>query len=136
MYRFASLVLLGMTGLFLVAGCSSRKSGDMNPTRTDELQQVANMLREHHASFNRGPANAADLARFQNDFPFGYNQVKSGEIVVVWGATMGGEGGGGSDGVIAYEKKAPGEGGMVLLANGTVKQMSAAEFNSAPKATK
>jgi hypothetical protein len=38
--------------------------------------------------------------------------------------------------VVAYEKKVPTEGGHVLLQDGTVKQMTAAEFQSAPKAKK
>ncbi|MFO0845097.1 MAG: hypothetical protein U0797_22365 [Gemmataceae bacterium] len=97
---------------------------------------MANMLRDFTAASNRGPANAGELARFQNDYPLGYSQLKAGEIDIVWGARMGGEGGGGSEGVIAFEKKAPTEGGWVLLANGTVKQMPADAFKAAPKATK
>lgn len=133
MYRLTFLFAACLLGATLV-GCSSQKPGDQPPTRSDELQQTANMLRDFTATSNRGPANVGELARFQNEYPFGYSQVKAGEIDIVWGARMGGEGGGGSEGIIAYEKKAPTEGGWVLLANGTVKQMSASEFSSAPKA--
>ena len=59
-----------------------------------------------------------------------------GAALVVWGARMGGEGQAGSDEVIAYEKKTPAEGGMVLLQNGKVKTMSSGEFDAAPKAKK
>jgi hypothetical protein len=36
--------------------------------------------------------------------------------------------------VIAYEKVAPTDGGYVLLTTGEVKEMTAAEFQAAPKA--
>ncbi len=138
MNRLTATVLALAVGLAgLAPGCSSRKgSSTGEPTRRDELQEVGNMLRDFMGGANRGPASAGELARYESTFPFAYKPVKSGDIVIVWGAKMGGEGGGGSDGIIAFEKKVPAEGGLVLLANGTVKEMSAAEFKTAPKATK
>ena len=123
-------------GLILTAGglsgCSrSSTEHPAEPTATDQLQQVAGMLRDYAGANNRGPSKVADLAPYQNDYPFGYQAVQSGKIVVVWGGTMGGEGGGGRAVVIAYEKNTPSEGGHVLLENGTVKKMSVDEFNAA-----
>jgi hypothetical protein len=115
-----------------LSGCSGKQADHgEGPTRTDELQDVAGMLRDYTATYNRGPSKAADLTQYQSTYPFGYRAVQSGELKVVWGATMGGEGGGGREVVIAYEKKVPSEGGAVLLENGTVKEMSADEFNAA-----
>jgi hypothetical protein len=37
---------------------------------------------------------------------------------------------------LAYEKATPTDGGYVLLSAGTVKKMTAAEFDTAPKAGK
>ena len=137
MKRFAMTLFALAVGLGLVVGCSSKPgAGAREPNRSDELQDVANMLREFASAKNRGPANAGELAAYESTFVFGYKPVKSGDVIIVWGATMGGEGGGGSEGVIAYEKKAPTEGGWVLLANGQVKEMSASQFTAAPKATK
>jgi hypothetical protein len=136
MHRFASLLLATSLGLAAVAGCSSSRqgAGPAEPTRSDELQEVATMLRDYTSAAGRGPKSARDLARYQGQFTFGHKPVQSGDIVIVWGARMGGEGGGGSDGVIAYERQAAAEGGWVLLANGTVKQLTALEFKAAPKA--
>jgi len=66
----------------------------------------------------------------------GFVSQYTGDVVVVWGAKMAGEGssGSGTGEVIAYEKKVPTEGGFVLLTSGTVKQMTADEFKAAPKA--
>jgi hypothetical protein len=66
-------------------------------------------------------------------YNIGYSAVEKGEIVVVWGTTVAGEGGGGGTGVVAYEKSAPDSGGAVLLQDGTVKQMTAEEFKSAKR---
>ena len=95
------------------------------------------MLSLYSGEHRRGPAKADDLARYQVGFPLGYRAVQSREIVVFWGATMPGEGEGGkTEAVVGYEKKVPSEGGFVLLHNGTVKEMSPAEFQAAPKAGK
>ncbi len=118
-----------------LAGCSG-PAGDSQdgPSRSDELNDVAGMMRDFGATFNRGPSKPADLLQYENAYPFGARALRSGDVVVVWGATMAGEGGGGREVVVAYEKKAPAEGGYVLLENGAVKQMTAEAFTAAPKA--
>ena len=118
-----------------LAGCSGspQSEGRTTPQAT-ALTEVADLLRATTGPGGRGPARLADLARLEPQYPRGYQAVKSGEIVVVWGAPMAGEGETGTDAVIAYEKKVPTDGGLVLLHNGTVKEMSADAFKSAPKA--
>jgi hypothetical protein len=122
-----------------LAGCSSSTTGSggtTGPTKVDHLQEVGEMIALYSGKFRRGPSNVADLARYENGYPLGYAALKAGEIVIVWGSTMAGEGGGGTEDVVAYEKKTPTEGGAVLLQNGKVKELSAAEFAAAPKAKK
>jgi hypothetical protein len=130
MTRLATLALLAA-----FAGCSSPGSDAGNgqvPDNEAILHEVGGLLR---TAGDRAPKKAADLARSEAGFPLGYRAVQSGEVVVVWGARMAGEGdSGASSDVIAYEKQVPAEGGWVLLQNGTVKQMTAAEFATAPKA--
>ena len=121
-----------------LSGCSSGASNENSgpPTNADALRDVANMIRDFSAASNRPPSKAADLAGYKSLYHVGYQAIESGDVVVLWGAKVAGEGGGGGDSIIAYEKAAPESGGSVLLENGTVKQMSAAEFNAAPKAKK
>jgi hypothetical protein len=122
--------------LVAAAGCSSeKKPGDgQQPGAADHLREVAGMLRLHAGERGKGPRKAADLAPYEHGHPLGFQAVKSGEIVVVWGATMPGEGeAGGGEAVVAYEKKALAAGGAVLLQNGTVKTMTADELKAAPK---
>ena len=135
----SALVLIALAVLSAGGGCSSGRNAGVpeGPTQADELREVSGMLSLYSGEHRRGPAKAADLAGYQGGFPLGYRAVQSAEIVVVWGATMPGEGDGGkTDAVMAYQKKVPSEGGFVLLHNGTVKEMSAAEFQAAPKAGK
>jgi hypothetical protein len=99
---------------------------------------VADLLRASARPDGRGPARLTDLDQFQSTYSRGYQAIKSGEVVVVWGGGVRGEGEAvkGSGEVVAYEKATPTEGGYVLLTSGEVKRMSAAEFNAAPKAGK
>ncbi|MBO0697639.1 MAG: hypothetical protein J2P46_04540 [Zavarzinella sp.] len=94
------------------------------------------MLRGATQPDGRGPAKLADLKGAQTVFPHGYQAVKSGDVVVLWGAGVKGEGEAAGKGgeVVAYEKDAPANGGYVLLTSGEVKKLSASEFQSAPKA--
>jgi hypothetical protein len=65
--------------------------------------------------------------------PNAFDRIQSGEFVIVWGVGLSKAPGTGNQ-VLAYEKKAPLEGGAVLLRNGTVKTMTSEEFSKAPKA--
>jgi hypothetical protein len=122
--------------LGLLAGCSSRKAAEAPPEAT-ALQEVDSLLRAAAGASGRPPARLADLAKFQPLFPRGYAAVRSGEVVVLWGAAQKGEGQASKDDpVVAYEKGVPAEGGYVLLSGGAVKKMTAAEFSAAPKAGK
>jgi hypothetical protein len=123
-------------GLSLLAGCSSRPQVDTPPVYT-ALQDVNDLLHSATDANRRPPAGLADLDRYRSLYPRGYAAIQSGEVVVLWGATLKGEGEAGRDeAVVAYEKGVPTEGGYVLLSAGTVKKMTAAEFNAAPKAAK
>jgi hypothetical protein len=118
-------------------GCSrTPESGSAGPDRAAPLRELGDLLRSAAPAPGRGPAKLADLNRFTSIFPLAYEAVKSGAVVVVWSAAMKGEGevkGGGGE-VIAYEKDSPASGGYVLLTSGEVKEMTADEFKSAPKA--
>jgi hypothetical protein len=122
--------------LFLgLAGCSSsNKSSDAGaPTASDALLQVADMIRDYSSEKGRPPARMTDLAGYKNHYNIGYAALEKGEVVVVWGTPVAGEGGGGGTGVVAYERSAPDSGGAVLLQDGKVKQMTADEFKAAKR---
>ena len=79
------------------------------------------------------PRKPEDFTDHWDSLQAAFDRVKAGEIVVIWGVGRA-TGPGAGQQVLAYEKQAPTEGGAVLFRDGTVKQMTAAEFNAAPKA--
>jgi hypothetical protein len=78
----------------------------------------------------RPPTKLAALEPFEPRIPTAGPAIRNGDIIYLWGA----EYVSGGTKVVAYEKKVPTEGGLVLLQDGTVKEMSTAEFGSAAKA--
>jgi hypothetical protein len=117
-----------------VVGCTSRAKQEAAAAEFTQLQEVGDLLHAATGANGRAPAKLTDVDRFKSMFPRGYDAVKSGEIVVLWGAALQGEGDAGKDEtVVAYEKDVPASGGFVLLSAGTVKKMSASEFSSAAK---
>lgn len=124
--------------VLLLAGCSSdqTKNTPQEPGPQAILQEVGGLIQMCSGESGKGPKKATDLAKYEAGYPLGYRAAQSGTIVVVWGAKIGGESeaASGPTDVIAYEKKAPTEGGWVLLQNMTTKQMTADEFKAAPKA--
>jgi hypothetical protein len=134
--EFRVVLIALLCALGAAAGCSGPGGGkgEQAPQQA-VLQDVADMIRATSQPNGRGPTKLADLDRVREMYPRGYEAVKSGEVVVLWGTGVKGEGEMGKGGeVIAYEKDAPTNGGYVLLSSGEVKQMSAAEFKAAPKA--
>jgi hypothetical protein len=127
------LTAAGVFALLVASGCSSgTKEQTANPV-SEDLTDVAGLLRDYTSEYKKAPAKLADVAKNQPLYPRGFQAIKVGNVVVVWGVRMPPQGEGGS-GVIAYEKKVETEGGLVLLENGEVKQMTADEFKTAPKA--
>jgi hypothetical protein len=128
--------LLLAVGFGLAAGCSSRAKVDTPPTYT-ALQDLNDLLHAAGDATGRPPKSLADLDRYKTLFPRGYEAVRSGEVVVLWGTPLKGEGEAGKDeAVVAYEKNVPNAGGYVLFSAGTVKKLTSAEFEAAPKTVK
>lgn len=99
------------------------------------LSEVMEILRG--ASVSRPPAKLSDLAPLERLNPAGYQAVKDGSVVVLYGTAVAGEGDAGEGGpIVAYEKNAPTAGGYVVFASSEVRKLSADEFAAAPKAGK
>jgi len=120
--------------LFAVAtGCGGAgPQSTINPSGREKLEEIKAMLDTIAADHQKPPSKMADLGAVEPMIPFSANDIRSGELVYIWGTTISP----GSAAVIAHEKNAPTAGGWVLLQDGTVKQMTAEEFSAAPKAGK
>jgi hypothetical protein len=119
-----------------VAGCSASASKTGKAARDFRVLEEVNELL-HASTGKRAPSKLADLNPKKDIFPHGYDAVKTGDVVVVWGTPLAGEGDAGkNESVLAYEKKVPTEGGYVLLSAGTIKKMTPDEFNATKGAKK
>ena len=128
-----SLILLALTALPLLAlGCGkSQDAGDPDVERhKNVLTELFEMYSVYAKKNQKPPQRVADLTQKDNQtiHPAGAQALQSGEYTVVYGTDLTAT----ADAILAYHKSVPNDGGWVLLANGNVKQMTAAEFN-APK---
>src|SRR5262249_57424762 len=99
--------------------------------RTNQLKQIGLAYHNHVSAANRPPAKADDLAPYlENDAKI-LAALKDGTYVVVWGANFREMTAGTSNTVLGYERDAPKAGGLVLMADGSVKTMTAADFKGA-----
>src|SRR5262245_16307997 len=89
--------LIAVTGgLAFVTGCSAGPGGGGNAAAAPPaLQELSDLL--HAAGSARPPTNLADLNRYKGKFLRGYEAVKSGDVVVLWGTPVQGEGDVGKD---------------------------------------
>ena len=80
----------------------------------------------------KSPTKLADLTSKSLEVTSGagVTAVKSGKYEVVFGIPLQGKGSGDPETVLAYEKEAPANGGKVVMADGTVKKMSAEELKA------
>ncbi len=125
----------------LVAGCSdSSRQPTADESEDTTLFQVGEMCRFYQLAKKKSPEKFADLNSVNNLAGGGYEAVRSGRVILLYGASLPDTkeepGDGSSDEVLAYQKDVPQSGGKVLMLDRTVKNMTAEEFKSAKKAGK
>jgi hypothetical protein len=79
------------------------------------------------------PSRLEDLRPYEASMPNAWPAIEGGQYVVFWGVGLSGTPEAANT-VLAYDKDAPTQGGAVLMRNGTVKTLTAQEFQAAPKA--
>jgi hypothetical protein len=104
---------------------------------TNQMKQI---VLAHHTFWsvngNRGPTKPEDLAPYYGNDAKITALLKDGTVVVNWGATLQKMTQGSANTVLGYEKDVPTNGGLVMIADGSVKKMTADQFAKAPKAGK
>lgn len=126
MTRFACAAALACA---LVAGCGDNKPTVSSNPNKDALAEIGQMLKMLADEKRRPPGRLAELEPVEPLLPSAAPLLRDGTLVYLWGTAFAADG----TLVTAHEKRTPTEGGLVLLQNGTVKEMSAAEFAAAPK---
>jgi len=122
-----------LTTVIFLIGCSSEPPPPSMPSAEEGLKEMAKVYQYIEYSKFPLPQKAEDFRDYWDSMQGSFDRVQQGEFIVAWGVGRSTVAGPGSQ-ILAYEKKAPIDGGWVLLRNGTVKQMTAAEFTAAPKA--
>lgn len=110
------------------AGCGdNKKAATAGANAKDPLNELGELLKTLAEENRKPPSKMAELESVEPNIPLAGPKIRDGEIVYVWGTEYSASGAK----IAAYEKKAPSEGGWVLLQNGTVKEMTASEFSAA-----
>ena len=117
----------------LSAGCESAPQPPPAPSGEEGLKELVNVYRYIEYSKLPLPKKPEDFGDHWDSMPTAFERIKQGEYIIAWGVGRSSAPGAANQ-ILAYEKKSPTEGGAVLLRDGTVKLMSAEEFNAAPKA--
>ncbi len=99
------------------------------PDASEALKELGEVYKYRASQQLSVPTKLEDLAEQQAVLGNAWPLVESGGIVVVWRAGYSPS----STDVLAYEKDAPTNGGNVLLRNGNVKNVTAAEFKVAKR---
>ncbi|MFO0909604.1 MAG: hypothetical protein U0794_14820 [Isosphaeraceae bacterium] len=131
-----ALALALLAGVFNGCG-SSEVAVTGTDTNVSALNEIGESYRMYQIAKQKPPTKVADFQSLENIGGNGLAAVKSGEIVVEWGATLPDTseepGKVSSPEVLAYGKTVPTEGGSVLMLDRTIKKMTADEFKAAPK---
>ena len=102
------------------------------PEAKQSLEDLASLLKYCGEQKRALPRAVADIEPIEPLFQAAYLGLARNDIVYVWGANLNPAA---SDKVLAYEKAVESSTGWVLLQDGTLKSMPAAEFTALTKAT-
>jgi glycerol-3-phosphate dehydrogenase len=119
---FAGLFIL--VCLIQTAGCGGKEDPALVREKV-EFQEIYRVYQHFIKSQEKPPAEMSEIATTQYEmlYPATLKSLQDGKFVVVWNVNT-------KDArtVLAYDKDAAEKGGAVLMANGTVKTMTAREF--------
>lgn len=138
MNRFALIVTITCAGVsaFGLTGCSKQaakqSSAPQGPSINDGLTDLRDMLKEAAASNTAPPTSQEEMVAFDAVHPVAGAFIQSEQIIYVWGSALK-PNGGSAQKVVGYEPTCTTTGGQVLLENGDIKQVSAAEFQQLQK---
>jgi hypothetical protein len=104
-------------------------AGRVNPS--NDLKQIF-LYYKSYGDRTRSPKKLEDLPDLQRDMPKVYQAIKDGVYVVYWDAPATTSG----NAILAHVRDAPTKGGVVVRFDGSIANMTAGEFEAAPKAGK
>jgi hypothetical protein len=139
LWPISALLLVTCALLSIACGAAAkvREAAD-RATRSNDLKQIALAYMSFCTKNSKGPANADELSKDQPEATVALQRVKSGEFTILWGVNLDNQRlfdvNGRSITVLGYESTVPASGGLVLMCDGAVQGMTAAEFKAKPQA--
>jgi len=100
----------------------------------NDLKQIGLAYHNLLAATNKAPTRVEDLAPFYENDARLTGALREGRLVFLYGAHIKDMVQGTSNTVLGYTKETPTDGGSVLMADGSVRTMTAQEFQAAAKA--
>ena len=130
MLRSAHSITALVAVFAIVGGCGQRNNTPIVASTAEGLKELVDVYKYLEYSSTPPPQRVEELNSYIDSLPNALPRIQSGDYLVVWGVGLAAAPPQ-SGGVLAYERKTPTDGGAVLLRDGTVKEMSAAEFAAA-----
>ena len=100
----------------------------------NDLKQIGLAYFAHLDTKRTAPTKAEDIAPFYENDARLTQHLKAGDYVFFWGVPPTAMKQGPSRTILAHERDVPTKGGVVLFGDGSVRQISAEDFKTAPKA--
>jgi hypothetical protein len=117
---------------FLMLGCAKDGRGvSANAVHRQQLEELGELYKVYVTQKKQPPGKMSDLNSYGPAFPNGMQALQTGQCVAIWNHLN--KASTAPDAIFAYEKDAPIQGGYVLTRDGTVKLLTAEEFQTAPK---
>jgi hypothetical protein len=134
MWKRIGVIALAGFVLATVAACGGLQQAAQKNKNNKTLKEIGLMYHAYHDMYNKGPSGMQDLQQLASQYPDGYAGLQSGQFVLIYGGKLQEMIQGTSNTVLGYEAAVPNSGGLVIMADGAVRQMTAQEFANAPKA--
>lgn len=132
--RTIRLVNVGLL-VAVAALCVACAGAAAKQKRMNDLKQIG--LAYHNfcdSNFGKAPTAPQDLINVDPTAAPAIALLQNGEVVFIWGVKIQDMKQGTANTILAYEAGVPTNGGIVLMADGSVRQVTAAEFQQTPKA--
>ena len=139
--RRIALTVVGCELLFALApGCGSspEKAAAETSSEAQGLKQLGVMYKIVTERLKRPPKDIGELRSAESQVPGGFSGIGESNVAIYFGVALpepdAESAAGASETILAYDRMAPRQGGYALFLDGSVRRLSAEEFNAAKKA--
>jgi hypothetical protein len=128
-------LLLGLGAMMLA--CGNVQQAANRAKKANQLKVIGIWYHNYHDANAKGPSGPQDLQQFAAEDPAALQALQAGQFVIIWNVKISDvtkSGQSVADVVLGYDSVVPSSGGGVLFVDGSVKQLTAQDFQQAPKA--